>query len=141
MIADRLYRRLGARFRRRRMREFRRRFPDPGRVLDVGGTAAFWRSVGSEGLRPVLVNVAQLPDAAGFSQVVADARALPFRDGAFDLVFSNSVIEHVGSSESSSQGVSRHQTTIGILPAVATLRLRNRRGQLLYQGLHRRCYF
>jgi SAM-dependent methyltransferase len=34
----------------------------------------------------------------GVGQIVADARRLPFRDGSFDIVFSNSLIEHLGTS-------------------------------------------
>ena len=33
--------------------------------------------------------------APGIDWVVADGRRLPFRDGAFELAFSNSVVEHI----------------------------------------------
>ena len=71
------------------------------RVLDVGGTPETWDLVP---VRPrvTLLNTprtrAEL--AAAESWVAADGRALPFRDRAFDVVFSNSVIEHVGDAES-----------------------------------------
>jgi len=63
-------------------------------VLDVGGSALNWEIMGVRPKRLVLLNL--LPIQSEFENVVADARCMPFRDNEFDLVFSNSVIEHVG---------------------------------------------
>jgi ubiquinone/menaquinone biosynthesis C-methylase UbiE len=41
--------------------------------------------------------------------VCADGLALPFRDGAFDLVFSNAVIEHVGDERDQQRFVDEHR--------------------------------
>lgn len=64
------------------------------RVLDVGGTATYWREAP---VRPrlTLLNLYPTP-APGAEAVVGDGVALPFRDGAFEVVVSNSVIEHLG---------------------------------------------
>src|ERR1700722_4974658 len=68
------------------------------RVLDVGGTIEIWR-LGPVMPRVVLLNQAfwphQIEEAE--SVVLGDGTNLPFADQSFDLVFSNSVIEHVGS--------------------------------------------
>lgn len=66
------------------------------RVLDAGGTSLNWLVAP---LRPRLVML-NLPGTreetdVGAELVFGDARAMPFRDGAFDVVFSNSVIEHL----------------------------------------------
>jgi hypothetical protein len=71
------------------------------RVLDIGGTPECWRLLPAPP-RVVLLN---MPRAGAEMQgaelwVAGDGRALPFRDGAFDVVFSNSAIEHVGGWES-----------------------------------------
>lgn len=76
--------------------------PRPVRLLDIGGTESFWETmgiVGSSDIEITLCNVtpplaAQRP---GFRFVQADACDLgAFGDGEYDIVFSNSVIEHVG---------------------------------------------
>jgi hypothetical protein len=71
------------------------------RILDIGGTPGYWDMLP---LRPrvVLLNTPRASqDLAGAASWVAgDGRRLPFRDGAFDVVFSNSVIEHVGDAAS-----------------------------------------
>jgi hypothetical protein len=87
------------RFRRRRMRRFAAEFAltSDTRVLDVGGTAANW---GLLDIQPnlTLVNMPRAGEQAppGVAWVFADGCRLPFADGSFDVVFSNSVIEHVG---------------------------------------------
>jgi len=77
------------------------RLAGPVEILDIGGTQEFWdlmmpRSTGD--VRVTLLNVKkQRVSAERFMSVEGDARAMPeYSDGAFDVVFSNSVIEHVG---------------------------------------------
>jgi SAM-dependent methyltransferase len=71
------------------------------RVLDIGGTPDNWELI-DMAPRLVLLNMprAQADLASAAQWVAGDGRALPFRDAAFDVVFSNSVIEHVGDSAS-----------------------------------------
>ena len=80
------------------------------RILDVGGTPEIWALLRiPEGGRVVLLNMPRAdarPDAsskdsvtAGLEYVYGDGCYLPFADQAFDIVFSNSVIEHVGGAD------------------------------------------
>jgi hypothetical protein len=94
-----------ARLRRQRHERFLQLvqgLPAPVRVLDVGGTVDFWQANGlvdDPGFHFTLVNLTVQPTAgAGNIETVAgDARDLKeFGDGSFDVCFSNSVIEHVG---------------------------------------------
>jgi ubiquinone/menaquinone biosynthesis C-methylase UbiE len=94
---------ISRRFRRGRMERFAREFPITAetRVLDIGGTPECWDLLP---VRPrlVLLNMPRAKEdlTGAASWVAGDGRQLPFRDGAFDLVFSNSVIEHVGDADS-----------------------------------------
>jgi SAM-dependent methyltransferase len=76
---------------------------NPCTVLDVGGTIEYWRTVEvPAGLveRIVLLNTFEQQATAPFEAVVGDARDLSrFEDKQFDVVFSNSVLGHVGSFE------------------------------------------
>jgi hypothetical protein len=70
------------------------------RVLDVGGTGYNW-SLLPERPRVVVLNL-WVPDASsreGLTWLVGDGLRLPFRDEEFDVVFSNSVIEHLSTAE------------------------------------------
>jgi hypothetical protein len=71
------------------------------RILDIGGTPECWSLLP---IRPrlVLLNTPRAGEdlAAAEGWVAGDGRCLPFRDRSFDIVFSNSVIEHVGDSRS-----------------------------------------
>jgi ubiquinone/menaquinone biosynthesis C-methylase UbiE len=84
-------------------------FPTPPTILDVGGHAAFWKTipaVGMAGHITVLnsevgehssiseMSLSSLPE--NMSVIRGDALALQFEDQAIDLVVCNSVLEHVG---------------------------------------------
>jgi hypothetical protein len=71
-------------------------------ILDLGGTPNYWEEFGTN-LDWSRVNVCALnvtlstTTHSGITPVVGDARNLPdFQDFSFDIVHSNSVIEHVG---------------------------------------------
>ena len=69
------------------------------RVLDIGGGVHTWTTESGEANQfPVtLLNIRSasiLPER--FAAIEASATALPFADKSFDIAFSNSVIEHVG---------------------------------------------
>ena len=64
-------------------------------VLDVGGTRKIWSLLPTQ---PRLVFLNLLPpneEEDGMADVFGNACRLPFKDAAFDLVFSNSLIEHL----------------------------------------------
>lgn len=90
------------RFRARRMRRFVRDFGITAhtRVLDIGGTFYNW-TLAPVRPRLTLLNLprATEPVPEGVDWVAADGCALPFADASFDVVFSNSVIEHLATIE------------------------------------------
>lgn len=85
------------------MRRFAREFrlTAETRILDVGGTPDCWRWL-AVAPRLVFLNTprARQEVGSGVEWVAGDGRRLPFADHSFDIVFSNSVIEHVGDQQS-----------------------------------------
>jgi len=103
MNADTLYEFFWKRFRKDRISLFFSLLGvnNSSRVLDVGGTTYFWDLGEKMGLPVPAVTILNLTVPPGgqkdrYSFVAGDGRQLPFDNNAFDVVFSNSVIEHVG---------------------------------------------
>lgn len=76
----------------------------PVRILDIGGTNSFWEKrgwAGREDVEVVLINLeAEAPKHDNIDPRAGDATDLSeFPDGSFDVVFSNSVIEHLETFE------------------------------------------
>ncbi len=89
---------VGARLRERRWQTFRTAFPHVAgyTVLDLGGTADYWRRAP---VRPMNVTVVNLHEpgepSEGIEPLLADACTFTPTRG-YDLVVSNSLLEHVG---------------------------------------------
>ena len=76
--------------------------PRPLRILDIGGTLAFWKAMGfnDEQVSITLLNLTEQPVSGDhFLSVAGDATQLNFPNQSFDIVFSNSVIEHLFTEE------------------------------------------
>jgi ubiquinone/menaquinone biosynthesis C-methylase UbiE len=66
-------------------------------VLDIGGREFNW-SLMSFVPRVTILNISEQGGRSGkFEWVIGDARELPYPDKSFEIVYSNSVIEHLGS--------------------------------------------
>lgn len=91
-------------FRRKRFRLFLDiidKLDKPVKILDAGGTESFWKMMGLTHPAKVNITIINTEEIAvslpGFRFIKCDARDLSaFPDSGFDIVFSNSVIEHVG---------------------------------------------
>jgi Methyltransferase domain len=101
---------LAARLRAQRIAFFRNLLelvPRPATILDVGGTADFWKRCGlaNDGIKVILLNVQRdMIDDPRFESIVGDARDLSaFASAEIDVVYSNSVIEHVGTFDDQRQ--------------------------------------
>jgi hypothetical protein len=77
-------------------------------ILDVGGRETYWKALDSDFLKNhgVRITILNLPcdlvakESEGFAYAVGDACDLSqYADNSFDIVHSNSVIEHVGNWE------------------------------------------
>ena len=86
------------RCRQQRNEEFKRRFPDlpEMRVLDLGGTAVSWQTLGLRAKSVTLVNLDHVEDPEEPWMEIQRTDACAGGFGKYDLVFSNSLLEHLG---------------------------------------------
>ena len=91
-------------FRKKRMNEFTETFfpTQETRILDVGGTTYNWQLINSHS-KITILNLTIPPEidtrSRIFSFVKGNGLSLQFPDGSYDICYSNSTIEHVGTFE------------------------------------------
>jgi hypothetical protein len=95
---------LATQFRRKRfafLHSLLTRLQPPISILDIGGTEDYWRLMLQGVEMQVSITILNLEPAEvtlpGMTSIVGDARHVQAQENSFDVVFSNSVIEHVGS--------------------------------------------
>jgi ubiquinone/menaquinone biosynthesis C-methylase UbiE len=76
----------------------------PIEILDVGGTELYWNTMGMAGSQDLQITLLNLEkkeiSSKNMISIAGDATHMDaFEDQSFDIVFSNSVIEHVGDCE------------------------------------------
>jgi len=107
--------RISQSFRKRRMRRFCEAMGVTAqtRILDVGGSPETWAYAPVQP-RVTLLNIPMsIPKLPAYVDWVAgDGCELPFADQTFDIVFSNSVIEHVGDT-AHQQAFARETARVG----------------------------
>jgi methyltransferase family protein len=108
--SDRMLWALARYFRRRRFSGFHEFLSGVASIVDFGGTPEIWLSVGRHNV--VLLNIDEQQVPPGFVSMKGDARSTNFPDKSFDLAFSNSTIEHVGTWEDQ-QAFARELTRVG----------------------------
>lgn len=105
---------ISAKLRKKRFALFRQLLPgatSPLKILDVGGKETIWAAEGFcepdnvDRFEITILNIdPQKTKAPNITSVGGDARNMSdFADNQFDIVFSNSVIEHVGDYDSQMQ--------------------------------------
>jgi hypothetical protein len=101
-----LYHPILTHFRKQRMKVFYESLgiTEQTKILDVGGAPWVWMIASDYGLcHPQITIVNLFPEyrqlPPNMRWVVADGCQLPFQDREFDVVFSNSVIEHLGNHD------------------------------------------
>jgi len=93
---------LAGRYRKKRFEFFQTllsKIEKPISILDVGGTYQYWKLMGenSENIQLTILNLENSNSMTDdIAYISGDARQMKFGDLSFDVVFSNSVIEHVG---------------------------------------------
>jgi len=98
---------LGNKFRNKRFNFFEKKLhylQFPLKILDIGGTESFWVNRNFHNKNDFFITLLNLTKIevhfSNFNSIVGDAANLSqFKINEFDITFSNSVIEHLGSSE------------------------------------------
>lgn len=97
---------ISSKFRQKRFKffmEYSKKFDKPIKIIDLGGSDYYWKTKGFTNIdeyQITILNIQQqdLKDLKNISFLKKDARDLSFiKDKEYDLVYSNSMIEHLNS--------------------------------------------